>query len=94
MNNIRITAFKELRSIFRDKKTLVLLFTIPLMIPMLIFFYGYMFDNFDEDGGGENVVGIIYELNDEEKALLKELKIEIKKKQKKLMRKKLLMHML
>ena len=75
MNNIRITVQKELRSIFRDKKTLILLFTIPLMIPMLIFFYGFMFDNLEEDSGGETRVGIVYELAEEEKEIYKELNI-------------------
>ena len=79
MNNIKITAFKELRSIFRDKKTLILLFTIPFMIPLLIFFYGYMFDNFDEDNGTSNTIGIIYELDVKEEEILKQLKIDYKK---------------
>ena len=79
MNNIKITAFKELRSIFRDKKTLILLFTIPFMIPLLIFFYGYMFDNFDEDNSTSNTIGIIYELDVKEEEILKQLKIDYKK---------------
>ncbi len=78
MNNIRITAFKELRSIFRDKKTLILLFTIPVMIPLLIFFYGYMFDHLEEDSGGKNTIGVIYELDAKEKELLEQYNIEYK----------------
>ncbi len=45
MNNIKITAKKELRSILRDHKTLIILFTVPIFIPFIIFFYGFMFDS-------------------------------------------------
>ena len=48
MNNIIITAKKELRSIFRDKKTLIMLFVLPIMIPVLVILYGYMFDNVED----------------------------------------------
>ena len=78
MNNVRITAFKELRSIFRDKKTLILLFTIPLMIPLLVFFYGYMFDNLEEDNGGTNTIGVVYELDAKEKEYFEQMNIEYK----------------
>ena len=75
MNNIKITAKKELRSIFRDKKTLILLFTLPIMIPVLIFFYGYTFDNMEEDLGGNIRIGITYELSSEEEEILNSLGI-------------------
>ena len=48
MNNILITMKKELRSIFRDKKTLIMLFVLPIMIPFFVILYGYMFDNMED----------------------------------------------
>ncbi len=76
MNNIKITAKKELRSIFRDKKTLILLFTLPIMIPVFIFFYGYMFDNMEEEAGGNVTIGVTYELSAQEKEILDNYKIK------------------
>ena len=36
LNNIKITLFKELRGIFRDKKTIQKLILYPLIIPIFI----------------------------------------------------------
>ena len=79
MNNIKITAKKELRSIFRDKKTLILLFTLPIMIPVFIFFYGYMFDNMEEDAGENIRVGVTYELSSQEEEILTTYKVKYNK---------------
>ena len=49
MNSIRITLLKELRTIFRDKKTFRSLFLLPLFIPLFIILYGYIFDEMDKD---------------------------------------------
>ena len=79
MNNIKITAKKELRTIFRDKKTLILLFTLPIMIPVLIFFYGYEFDNMEEEATGNVTIGVTYELTAKEEEILDSLKIQYNK---------------
>ncbi len=78
MNNIKITAKKELRSIFRDKKTLILLFTLPIMIPILIFFYGYMFDNMEDDMSGDITMGVTYEVSQKEEEIIKEINLKYK----------------
>ena len=77
MNNIFITAKKELRSIFRDKKTLIMLFVLPIMIPVLIVIYGYVFDNLDGTMNETSKIAINYDLNEIEKEILKNNYLEI-----------------
>ena len=79
MNNILITTKKELRSIFRDKKTLIMLFVLPIMIPVLIVLYGFMFDNMDNSMNEETKIAIDYELSTIEKEILKNNNISIMK---------------
>jgi len=74
MRNILITIKKELRSIFRDKKTMIAMFVYPILIPCMVILYGNIGDSVEE--GQETIIGINYELSAEEKVLLKELKIE------------------
>ena len=79
MNNILITTKKELRSIFRDKKTLIMLFVLPIMIPVLIVLYGFMFDNMDNSMNEETKIAINYELSAIEKEILNNNNISIMK---------------
>ena len=76
MSNIVVTIKKELRSMLRDKKTLVTLFVYPLFIPLIIFLYGYMFDDMED---ASYLVGINYEVNDTERSLLDEIGLEVEK---------------
>lgn len=76
--NIILTIKKEIRSVFRDKKTLRNIFIIPFLIPLLIFFYGYMFDSASNTDKTYNI-GINYEPNDYEKKSYEDLKIKYKK---------------
>lgn len=69
-NSIWITIKKELRSIFRDKKTLLTLLIFPILIPMMIFLYSYIYDNQTEEEFYN--IAINYELNTTEKSILKE----------------------
>ena len=79
MNNGIITTIKkELRSVFRDKKTLRNIFVIPLIIPVMVFFYGMMYDSFEKEETTFDV-GVNYELNDIEKESFKNLKINYHK---------------
>ena len=41
-NNIKITIFKELRGIIRDKKSLHKLIIYPLLIPLIIILFGIL----------------------------------------------------
>ena len=69
-NNIKITIFKELRGIIRDKKSLHKLIIYPLLIPLIILLFGGLFDTVNES---TYYVGTNYELTQEEKAIIKEL---------------------
>lgn len=73
--NILITLKKELRSIFRDKKTLLRMLLFPLIIPAMIMLYGIMYDNMDKE---ENTyqIGLNYEMSENEKEIAKGLNIE------------------
>ena len=44
MHNIWITIKKELRTIFRDKKTFIMLFVTPFIIPAMVSLYGVIFE--------------------------------------------------
>ncbi|MBR6949126.1 MAG: ABC transporter permease [Bacilli bacterium] len=75
MRNILITIKKELRSIFRDKKTVISMFIYPILIPCMVLLYGTMGDNLDEDAVS-GTIGVNYSLSEPEKAILKEMKME------------------
>ena len=70
-NNLLITIKKELRSVFRDKKTIIMILAFPLMIGVLIFLYGFM----DTEVAGTETtkykVGINYEPTEVEEIYLK-----------------------
>ena len=79
MNRGIITTIKkELRSVFRDKKTLRNIFLIPLIIPVMVIFYGVMYDSFEKKVESYDI-GINYELNDIEKEYYKNLNINYSK---------------
>ncbi|MGM9876901.1 MAG: ABC transporter permease [Bacilli bacterium] len=71
MNNIKITIKKELRSIIRDKKSLLMMALTPLFIPIFVILMSYMYEtltnNTDED---KYTIGINYNLSTIEKELL------------------------
>ena len=74
MRNILITIKKELRSIFRDKKTLIAMFIYPVLIPFMVFLYGNIGDSVDEDKE-VGPVGFAYKVSPAEEEILKTLKI-------------------
>ena len=69
-NNIKITIFKELRGIIRDKKSLQKILLMPLIVPAMLLLFGYLFDYM---GNSKYVVGINYELNSSEEIIVKDL---------------------
>lgn len=76
-NNIKTTIFKELRGIVRDKKSLQKLIIYPLIIPLILLLFGFLFDSMNES---KYLVGTNYEPTQEEKTIIKELdNIRIKK---------------
>ena len=68
MNNVFITAKKELRAIFRDKKFLSIIFFMPLIIPCFILGYGALYDSMERTDGYK--IGIDYQMNDAEKNIM------------------------
>lgn len=78
MNNVLITIKKELRTILRDKKSLMMMLITPIMIPLFIFIFSYVYDKLMNTNENEKYyVGINYNLNDIEKNLISE-NLEIK----------------
>lgn len=69
-NSIIITIKKELRSILRDKKTLITLLVFPILIPIMIFLYAYIYDNQTQEEYYN--IAINYELNTTEESILNE----------------------
>ena len=59
-NNVKITIFKEIRGIIRDKKSFEKLLIYPLLIPFIIMLFGFLFDVINET---TYTVGINYNLN-------------------------------
>lgn len=72
MSNILITFKKELRSILRDKKTLLSLFIFPIMIPVMIILYGTIYDNIENEETNTNI-GVNYTVSENEKTILDSL---------------------
>lgn len=69
---------KELRELFRDKKSLSMMLMVPLMIPLIIIGMSFLFETtVNKDIKDYNKIGFAYELSDEEKALAKEMKIDV-----------------
>lgn len=66
-NNIKITIFKELRGIIRDKKSFQKLIFYTLLIPIIILLFGFLFDFMNES---KYIVGTNYELSSEERDIV------------------------
>ena len=69
---------KELRELFRDKKSLAMMLVIPIFIPLLIIGMSALFEaQVNKDVKEYNKIGFSYELSEEEKNLAKEMNIEV-----------------
>ncbi len=76
-NNLWHILRKELRELFRDKKSLAMMLIIPIFIPLLIIGMSALFEmQMNKDVEEYNKIGITYEMTKEEKALAEEMKIE------------------
>lgn len=77
-NKIGKVLKKELREVFRDKKSLTMMLIIPLIIPLIIIGMSALFDaQMKDDAGSEyNKIGFTYELNETEKSIINNLNIE------------------
>ena len=69
---------KELRELFRDKKSLAMMLVIPIFIPLLVIGMSALFESqTNKDIGEYNKIGFCYELTNEEQELAKQMNIEI-----------------
>ena len=77
-NNLLNILKKELRELFRDKKSLVMMLIIPIFIPLVVIGISALFESeLDKDVTEYNKIGFAYELSDTEKLLAKEMKIKV-----------------
>lgn len=81
-SNIFITLKKELRAILRDKKSLIMMLAMPLIIPIYIIGFSYIYNSIDNDieNPDEEIkysVGVNYNLNNIEESIIDELPLEI-----------------
>ena len=68
-NRILITIKKELRGIIRDKKSLMMMLVTPILIPIFILLFSYMYETMldkDESTSTYNI-GVNYTYTKEEK---------------------------
>ena len=77
-NNLLNILKKELRELFRDKKSLVMMLVIPIFIPLLVIGMSALFDtqvnrNIEEF----NKIGFAYQLSEEEKEIAENIDIEV-----------------
>ena len=81
MNKILLVLKKEIREIFRDKKSLSMMLVIPLIMPLLLIGLCYLFETESkENPEKEYTIGFNYELDQVEKEIIKNLKITNKNK--------------
>lgn len=74
---VKITIKKELRSIFRDKKTVTLIFVFPLLIAFFIFLLSSTYETSVNNKEIYNIA-INYEITDVEKKIVKENQLKTK----------------
>ena len=77
-NNLFNILKKELRELFRDKKSLAMMLIIPIFIPLLLLGMSALFDmQTNIDISEYNKIGFAYELSESEKQIANEMNIEV-----------------
>ena len=77
-NNLWNILKKELRELFRDKKSLAMMLIIPIFIPLLVIGMSALFESqVSKDVSEYNKIGFAYEMTEEEKSIAEEMNIEI-----------------
>ncbi len=75
-NNLGNMLKKELRDMFRDKKSLAMMLIIPIFIPLLVIGMSALFEmQMTKDPSQYNIIGFDYELNEVENNIINELNI-------------------
>lgn len=76
-SNIWFMLKKELREMFRDKKSLAMMLIIPVLIPVMVFGLSFLLDDQTKvDVSQYNKIGFSYEVSDIEKSLMTEVEID------------------
>ena len=69
---------KELREVFRDKKSLAMMLVIPIFIPLLVVGMSALFESqINKDVGEYNRIGFAYEMSDVEQNIAQQMDIEV-----------------
>ena len=69
---------KELRELFRDKKSLAMMLIIPIFIPLIMLGMSALFEmQANKDVEEYNKIGFAYELSEEEKQIAEQMSIEV-----------------
>lgn len=77
-NNLWNILKKELRELFRDKKSLAMMLVIPVLIPLLIIGMSALFESqVSKEVSEYNKIGFAYEMTEEEKNIAEKMGIEI-----------------
>ena len=77
-NNLWNILKKELRELFRDKKSLAMMLIIPIFIPLLVIGMSALFESqVSKEVSEYNKIGFAYEITDVEKSIAEEMNIEI-----------------
>ena len=77
-NNLWNILKKELRELFRDKKSLAMMLVIPIFIPLLVIGMSALFESqISKDVSEYNKIGFAYEMSEVEKSIAEEMGIEI-----------------
>ncbi|MBP5684195.1 MAG: ABC transporter permease [Bacilli bacterium] len=77
MNKILIVLKKELKETFRDKKSLMMMMIMPIIIPIFIIIMGYLFESESAESVKDfNKIGFNYEFTEKEKELAKQYYID------------------
>lgn len=77
-NNLWNILKKELRELFRDKKSLAMMLVIPIFIPLLVIGMSALFESqVSKDVSEYNKIGFAYEMTETEKSIAEEVDIEI-----------------
>ncbi len=77
-NNIWNILKKELREMFRDKKSLSMMLIIPILIPLLVLGMSALFESqMNRPVEDYNRIGFAYDMSDVEEAIAKETGIEV-----------------
>ena len=77
-NNLWNILKKELRELFRDKKSLAMMLVIPIFIPLLVIGMSALFESqMNVDTAEYNKIGFSYELSEVEESIAKEMDIDV-----------------